>query len=144
MRHANSFLSDSFDIHLENLHFWKGFLFNLMLAAPYYAFSWRIHFLNRCEVSLEKPATFEKPHLSRTQATLLDSIFPQSFTQFSGFIEFKVGCSLSNVKCCPICECTFPKKNLRCEWTRACNNKKQHELRDTAHKLESFLEEKPF
>ena len=32
MRHANSFLSDSFDIHLENLHFWKGFLFNLMLA----------------------------------------------------------------------------------------------------------------
>ena len=47
-----------------------------------YAFSWRIHFLNGSEVSLEAGATFEKPHLSRTKATLLDSIFPQSFTLF--------------------------------------------------------------
>ena len=47
-----------------------------------YAFSQRIHFLNGSEVSLEAGATFEKPHLSRTKATLLDSIFPQSFTLF--------------------------------------------------------------
>ena len=112
-----------------------------------YAFSWRIHFLNGSEVSLEAGATFEKPHLSRTQATLLDSIFPQSFTLFwlhwvfrlpffEGWVQFVKREMLSHMWV------HFSKTTTRIARASATTQKKR-ELRD-AHKLESFDEKSHF